>query len=87
MPQRSRSCAFVAAVATYLSTDPATGEQRDVYQEVPGKTFVPQTHPTKAMVEAGITGPLMLMTRGSKFVKYQVRRWRGRGPCSWRMEY
>ena len=62
-----------SAVATYLSMDPTTGEQRDVYQEVPGKTFMQQQLPTQRMVQAGIRGNLMLMTRGSKFIKFQVR--------------
>ena len=53
------------------SADPATGAQKAFYEEVIGRTFTPRSIPDQAMKDAGFSGNLTLMTRGSKFVKFQ----------------
>ena len=58
-------------VATYLATDEKAGSQREYYEVVAGRTFLPKTTPDQEMKAQGFVGNLTLMTRGSKFVKYQ----------------
>ncbi|CAG9463097.1 unnamed protein product [Pedinophyceae sp. YPF-701] len=56
-------------VATYLCTE--SGSDTPIFQEIPSRTFLPQTEPPPEYKKEGVKGPLTLMTRGSRFVKFQ----------------